>query len=142
MRFSRLSPIIASSILLSLWPFSLPTQAKTTVFFSENDTFVASSTKTYTVGKRNQQTDYTFTLTNETSVDMVEFYASPQTASDWEANVLANKTVGANGDWTTVTLSESRGCMYDFLAVFADGDKLEKFGINVCELENHIYYDN
>ncbi|MBX2865137.1 MAG: hypothetical protein KTR27_16415 [Leptolyngbyaceae cyanobacterium MAG.088] len=87
-------------------------------------------------------TGYTFTLTNDTSVDMLEFYASPQTATDWEEDVLEDKTVEANGDWTIITVSGVRGCFYDFLAVFADGDKLEKYGINVCELETHTYYEN
>lgn len=88
------------------------------------------------------RSDYVFTLTNDTSVDMLEFYASPQTATDWETNILGNKTVQGNGDWTIITLSSNRGCIYDFLAVFADGDKLDRYGINVCELENHTYYEN
>ncbi len=86
--------------------------------------------------------EYAFILTNETSVDMVEFYASPQTAVEWEADILANRTIRANGDWTTITLPSNRGCIYDFLAVFADGDKLERYGIDVCELETHTYYEN
>lgn len=89
-----------------------------------------------------QQADYSFMLTNDTSVDMLEFYASPQTATDWEENVLGETTVRANGDWTLITVSGRRGCFYDFLAVFADGDKLEKYGINVCELETHTYYES
>lgn len=89
-----------------------------------------------------ERSDHIFTLTNDTSVDMLEFYASPQTASDWEVNVLGDKTVQANGDWTVITLSSDRGCLYDFLAVFADGDKLDKYGIDVCELETHTYYEN
>ncbi len=88
------------------------------------------------------QSEYTFTLTNDTSVDMLEFYASPQTATDWEANILGDKTVQAHGDWTIITLPGNRGCFYDFLAVFADGDQLEKYGINVCELKRHTYYEN
>lgn len=142
MSLSRFCPAVVSSIFLSLWAFSLPAQAQRAVVFLATDPFGTSSARTYTSGKGDGQTDHTFALTNDTSVDMVEFYASPQTASDWEANVLADKTVDAHGGWTTVTLSGSRGCMYDFLAVFADGDKLEKFGINVCALENHTYYDN
>ncbi|MEM1240622.1 MAG: hypothetical protein AAGI45_12340 [Cyanobacteria bacterium P01_H01_bin.26] len=88
------------------------------------------------------QTQHTFSLTNDTSVDMLEFYASPQAATDWEGNILGDNTIQANGDRTVITLPGNRGCLYDFLAVFADGDKLEKFGINVCELETHTYYEN
>ncbi|NEQ53313.1 MAG: hypothetical protein F6K11_24790 [Leptolyngbya sp. SIO3F4] len=94
------------------------------------------------IPKSTDQASYRFTLTNDTSVDMLEFYASPQIATDWESNILGDETIEANGDWTTITLSDRRGCIYDFLAVFADGDKLEKYGIDVCELENHTYYEN
>ena len=87
-------------------------------------------------------TEQTFTLTNATSVDMLGFYASPQTATDWEENKLGDSAIQANGDSSVITLPSSRGCIYDFLAVFADGDKLEKYGINVCELETHTYYEN
>lgn len=86
--------------------------------------------------------NYTFTLTNNTSVDMLAFYASPQTAQDWEFNLLGNGTIGANGDSMAIALPDSRGCFYDFLAVFEDGDKIDKYGINVCELETHTYFED
>ena len=89
-----------------------------------------------------EQADHVFTLTNDTSVDMLEFYASPQAATDWESNILESKIIRANGDWTLITLPGNRGCVYDFLAVFADGDTLDRYGINVCELETHTYYEN
>ncbi len=108
-----------------------------TYAYSESDFTVATKS-----ADEAQQSEYAFILTNDTSVDMLEFYASPQTATDWEANVLGNRTIRANGDWTTITLTGGRGCLYDFLAVFADGDKLEKYGIDVCELEIHTYYEN
>lgn len=139
MGHSNFHPVVVS-LAFGLSVFSPSAWAQDGVFFSEQGPSVADLV--YVSGKRDQQTVYTFTLTNDTSVDMVEFYASPQTASDWESNVLGDKTVQSNGDWTTITLAGNRGCMYDFLAVFADGDKLEKYGIDVCELENHTYYDN
>lgn len=111
------------------------------VAFLENDTsFVYADSLIATSPA--DTVEHAFILTNETSVDMVEFYASPQTAVEWEADILANQTIRANGDWTTITLPGNRGCIYDFLAVFADGDKLERYGIDVCELETHTYYEN
>lgn len=139
MGHSRFYPAVVS-LALSLSVLSPSAWAQNSVFFSERGT--STDAVGYAFSKRDQQTDYTFTLTNDTSVNMVEFYASPQTASDWESNVLGDEIVRANGDWTTITLTGNRGCMYDFLAVFADGDKLEKYSIDVCELENHTYYDN
>ena len=103
--------------------------------------YAAISVKT-TVAQADAQAEHTFTLTNDTTVDMSGFYASPQTATDWEENILGNDAIRANGDWTLITLPSSRGCIYDFLAVFDDGDKLERYGINVCELETHTYYEN
>lgn len=138
---NRLYPAVVS-LALGLSVLSPSAWAQDGVFLADDGPFTADSSGVYASDKRNKQTDYTFTLTNDTSVEMVEFYASPQAASDWESNVLGDKTVQANGDWTTITLTSNRGCIYDFLAIFADGDKLEKYGIDVCELENHTYYDN
>ncbi|MEM9266912.1 MAG: hypothetical protein AAGA46_15445 [Cyanobacteria bacterium P01_F01_bin.13] len=140
---------VAIATLMNLWPLA-PVMAEDVVVFLEHSTSSTGIAEFYAfpeVATRwednvTAQAEYVFTLTNDTSVDMLEFYASPQTATDWETNILADKTIRANGDWTTITLPSSRGCLYDFLAVFADGDKLEKYGINVCELETHTYYEN
>ena len=123
---------VLTSQLIAVTNLAVPALAQTSYPALANDSIAQVAA----------ETEHTFTLTNETSVDMLGFYASPQMATDWEENVLGDSAIRANGDRTIITLPSSRGCIYDFLAVFADGDKLEKYGINVCDLEVHTYYEN
>ena len=128
---AALAAYVLTGQLTAVTSLSVPALAQTSYAPTHNS-----------IAQVDADTEHTFTLTNETSVDMLGFYASPQTATDWEENVLGDSAIRANGDRTIITLPSSRGCIYDFLAVFADGDKLEKYGINVCDLEIHTYYEN
>ncbi len=76
--------------------------------------------------------DHTFALHNTTSVDLVEFYASPTSADDWEEDMLGENILAA-GDSANVTIGDDRGCDYDVKSVFADGDEVEDT-INICEI--------
>ena len=135
-----LSAVVMSAMMPVLWSLlPVPVQAAS---IASTLTEGGPGLPRATTALRPAPMDYTFALTNETSVAMVEFYASPQTATDWEDNVLGQRGIQANGGSMTITLAANRGCLYDFLAVFADGDKLERYGIDVCELETHTYYEN
>lgn len=79
--------------------------------------------------------DHRFTLSNETSVTLVEFYASPTSADTWEEDILGADVLGA-GDAATVSIGDERGCDYDFKAVFADGDVVTD-KVNICEIESY-----
>ena len=134
--------ICAIATVLGLSPRAIANDISVEHWLDETPLLAVASTPVANSAVDVRVLEYVFTLTNDTSVDMLEFYASPQTATDWEADILAGKIVQAHGDWTVITLAGHRGCIYDFLAVFADGDKLEKYGINVCELETHTYYES
>ncbi|HEX9857646.1 MAG TPA: hypothetical protein VGA75_04765 [Paracoccaceae bacterium] len=76
--------------------------------------------------------DLAFTLSNNSGVDLVEFYASPVGVANWEEDILGGAvlTSGASGE---VTIADGRDvCDYDLRMVFADGDVLEETG-NLCE---------
>ena len=150
MSLSYFSPAVVISTLVGLSSLT-PGWAQVAASPSNSGTPLADPYVSVEIAKRQAtgsatkniaQDRYSFTLTNETSVDILEFYASPQAAAGWETNILGNNIIRGNGDWTTVTLTSRRGCFYDFLAVFADGDKLEKYGVDVCELEAHTYYED
>ncbi|MDP4033245.1 MAG: hypothetical protein Q8P60_10410 [Pseudorhodobacter sp.] len=69
--------------------------------------------------------DLVFTLSNRTTSDLTEFYASPVGVDNWEEDILGDQSLaaGASGE---VTISDSRSnCEYDLRMVFADGDVLE-----------------
>lgn len=81
--------------------------------------------------------DISFVLSNETSVVLTEFYASPTSSDDWEDDILGAEVLGA-GDSGTVTISDDRGCEYDIKAVFADGDEITD-SVNICEIQSYTF---
>jgi len=79
--------------------------------------------------------DITFVLNNATTVDLMEFYASPTDASDWEEDILGEEILPAGGAGQVI-IGEDRGCDYDIKMVFADGEELED-AINICETSEY-----
>lgn len=76
--------------------------------------------------------DLSFKLSNNSGVDLTEFYASPVGVDNWESNIL-NGAVLAAGASGQVTITNSGDvCDYDLRMVFADGDALEAKG-NLCD---------
>ncbi|EEW26645.1 hypothetical protein [Rhodobacter ferrooxidans] len=76
--------------------------------------------------------DLAFTLTNNSGVDLTEFYASPVGVDSWEEDILGGAVLPA-GSSGQVTIGDARDvCDYDLRMVFADGDVIEQSG-NLCE---------
>lgn len=80
-------------------------------------------------------------INNHTSYDIVEFYASHRDADSWEEDILGRSILPA-GRSVVINIDDGTGyCVFDFKAVFDDGDELEKYGNNVCELAEFTYTD-
>ncbi len=85
--------------------------------------------------------DLTFTLTNNSSSDVQEFYSSPTDVGDWEEDILGTDVLGS-GQETAVTIADGRTqCEYDLRFVFTDGQVLEDGGINLCETGSYTLSD-
>jgi hypothetical protein len=74
-------------------------------------------------------------IINETRHAMVQFHASRVGTNDWEEDILGQDTLGV-GNSVVVNFGTDDYCLYDFLGVFDDGDKVEKRRINVCEIDS------
>jgi hypothetical protein len=80
------------------------------------------------------------TIINETGVAMREFYASPPDAEVWEDDILGQGVVKPYGS-VVIDFDDGRcRCVYDFKAVFTDGDELIRQKINVCDIGTYRYY--
>jgi hypothetical protein len=78
-------------------------------------------------------------IINETSHTMVHFYASNVAENSWQEDILGRDVVKPGED-VNINIDDGTGhCKYDFLAVFDDGDKLERHNINVCEITYYRY---
>lgn len=80
-------------------------------------------------------------IINETSFDMVRFYGSNVGTDDWEEDILGKDILRA-GRSVTINFDDGTGyCMYDFKAVFDDGDEVVARRKNVCELGSFRFTD-
>lgn len=77
-------------------------------------------------------------IINETEHNIVQFYASRIGTNDWEEDVL-DVDVLAPGQSVTINFGGADYCVYDFKAVFDDGDTLVRNRVNVCELDVYRY---
>lgn len=72
-------------------------------------------------------------IVNDTSVTMVEFYASTIDIDEWEEDILGSQVLRPNNE-ITINIDDGSGyCLYDLKAVFADGDVVTEKMFNVCE---------
>jgi hypothetical protein len=80
-------------------------------------------------------------IINETSFDIVEFYGSNTGTNDWEEDILGSDILPA-GSSVRINFDDGTGyCVFDFRAVFDDGDVLVRRGINVCEIGTYRYHE-
>jgi len=80
-------------------------------------------------------------INNNSSYDIVEFYASNKGTDSWEEDILGSDILPA-GNSVLINIDDGSGyCKFDFLAVFEDGDKLTSSGNNVCEISEFNFND-
>lgn len=78
--------------------------------------------------------DLSFTLTNSTDYDVVGFYVSPAGVDAWEDNLLDGHYL-AGGYEVDVLIADGRDvCTYDIRVEFEDGDSMDDYGIDICDL--------
>ncbi|WP_417231519.1 hypothetical protein [Brevundimonas sp.] len=78
-------------------------------------------------------------IINQTGVTMTHFYASNSGQNDWQEDILGRDVLRHNAS-VMVNIDDGSGaCIYDFKARFADGDELERYRINVCQISEYRY---
>jgi hypothetical protein len=80
-------------------------------------------------------------IVNHTRHSLVQFYASNKDVDSWQEDILGDDTVDP-GEKVRINIDDGTGhCIYDFKAVFDDGDVLIRRGINVCKVGTYTYTD-
>lgn len=78
-------------------------------------------------------------VVNETQHAIVQFYASNVDRGTWEEDILGESVLPV-GQSVNINIDDGSGaCMYDFKAVFDDGEELVRNGINVCTTSTYTY---
>jgi hypothetical protein len=79
-----------------------------------------------------QSPDLDFTLTNNSTFTVAEFYTSPATIEGWGDNVLAGGVLEPGGTGTVTISQGGDQCLYDMKFVFAGGDEFIDTAIDLC----------
>lgn len=84
-----------------------------------------------------QAQDVEYVLHNETSYVLMEFYTSPSEEEEWGYDLLGSDVLAAGESGEVSIADGSDQCVYDFRFVFDDGDVVEDYGVDICELEEY-----
>lgn len=78
-------------------------------------------------------------IINETQHTIVQFYASNIGRDTWEEDILGQDILPV-GQSVNVNIDDGSGaCLYDFKAVFDDGEELVRNRIDVCSISTYRY---
>lgn len=76
---------------------------------------------------------------NGTGFTMTEFYASVSSTDSWEEDILRDEVL-EDGDAVDINIDDGSGkCVYDFRAVFENGQEAVKRGVNVCRISTFTF---
>ncbi len=85
--------------------------------------------------------DLVFNLINQSSYDVIEFYASPYNVDSWEEDILGSDIL-ESGYSIRITIADARSqCEYDLRFVFDDGDVIERSGVDLCKTRKYTLTD-
>jgi uncharacterized protein (DUF2147 family) len=83
--------------------------------------------------------DRRVTVINNTGYTIVNFFGSNTGTSSWEEDILGNDVL-PSGSSVVINFDDGTGyCMFDFLAIFDDGEQLIREGVNICEISTFTY---
>ena len=80
-----------------------------------------------------------FALSNGSTYAITAFYASPSGVDNWEENILANVDVYPY-ERINININDGRDvCYYDVMTVFSDGEYIEEYDVDLCDLDGGSY---
>lgn len=83
--------------------------------------------------------DLQFTLVNNTSHPLAQFYLSHAGTNSWEEDLLGSNVLPA-GNQVTVNVADGRTtCTYDIKGVLDDGRSVEHYAVDLCDLNGGTY---
>lgn len=83
--------------------------------------------------------DLNFTLINNSPSPMTAFHVSPQSTNSWERNLLAGGILDVNYEVDVLIADGLSTCVYDIRADFQDGETLEDYGLDLCDLGSYTF---
>lgn len=83
--------------------------------------------------------DRRVTIVNNTGYTITNFYGSNTGSDSWEEDILGKDLLPPGGS-VVINFDDATGyCMFDFRAVFEDGDEIVDEKIDVCTIGTFTY---
>lgn len=113
----------------------------TTAFSRAAAVCVAAVAFSLAAAAPSQAEDRRVRIVNATSYTMVQFFASSIASKSWEEDILGVDVL-YSGNSVMIDIDDgSNACLYDFKAVFDDGDEVLDEGIDVCTVGEYTFYE-
>jgi hypothetical protein len=94
---------------------------------------------TLTLAASAQAQDRQVRIHNNTDITLYRFFSTNSGAENWGSDVMGSSTLPP-GAAMTLNFDNTFGyCVFDFRAVFEDGQELTRGGVNVCEVSDYSY---
>ncbi|KLN58879.1 hypothetical protein WH96_20640 [Kiloniella spongiae] len=83
--------------------------------------------------------DLEFLLVNESNSPVVAFYVSPSNSGVWESDLMEGGFLAPNYEIDVLIGDGLATCVYDIRADFKDGETVEDYGLDLCELGSYTF---
>ncbi|MES0882804.1 hypothetical protein [Roseibium sp. SCP14] len=83
--------------------------------------------------------DLQFTLINDTDTPIAGFFVSPASSDSWEDNLMDGGYLDAGYETEVLIEDGLSTCAYDIRASFTDGETLEDYGLDLCDLGSYTF---
>ena len=81
----------------------------------------------------------TFTLYNQSDVEIKSVHAGPDYVSDWGENLLGDSTLPARSERLFHVSAEAGQCMFDIRAMASNGFKRSFMGVDLCNEDRFVF---
>lgn len=76
---------------------------------------------------------------NTTGYTLHSFTSTNSGSKKWGRDVLGSGVL-PSGKYIVLNFDNAKGyCLFDFRATFADGTRLERYNVNVCQIADYYY---
>ncbi len=83
-----------------------------------------------------------FRVYNGSSMTLTHLYVSDSSLDSWDNDILGQSVLPSGYNIQVVFSDPSPNrCLYDVRAIFADGQVLEDYRINVCNSSDYTFFD-
>ncbi|MBY0294120.1 hypothetical protein K2Q08_02190 [Patescibacteria group bacterium] len=76
------------------------------------------------------------TIINDTRTDMERFYATRSSRRSWGSDRFGSNVLWGGQRFRLDLSDGSDACVFDFKAVFADGEEVVRYGLDVCRTDS------